>query len=230
MRNCCLRYAVLSLFLTLVACARLPEYAKPRTIQSDGIPKSAPNAFTYRQLTTEDFRATSLPENLSAHAKAINAQSAISIRITADSDYSISRWSRVDEMYVGTVNHLAFEAVMMPDSSWWNPKINAAMARYVLQHEQIHFALTEIAARKLTGDARKWASNFSVIRQTPQEVRSEILEQIDALIDSAIKANQKRHLKFDKDTSLFYAPSWQAWWLEVVEKELRKTGSGTHVR
>jgi len=230
MRNRFFRYAVLSLSLTLVtACAQLPEYAKPRMIQIDGIPKVIPTGFTYRQLTREDFRATSLPENLSTHGESINAQAATQIRITADSNISITRWPFIDPIgYLGSINHLAFEAVMIPDNSWWNPKIKAAMAGYVLQHEQIHFALTELAARKLTQDALKWASNLSVIRETPQQVYSEIVQQIKGMINSAMAANQKRHLKFDEHTSLYYSPSWQAWWLEKVEEELKQTESGKH--
>ena len=201
MRNRSLRYGVLWLLLTsLITCTRLPEYAKPHTIQIEEIHKSIPTAFTYRQLTPKDFRATSLPENLSMHEKSIQAHSAFTIRMTADSKLTISRWFLSDGInYCGIINHLAFEAVMIPDNSWWNPKINAD---YVLQHEQIHFALTELAARKLTKDARKWASNLYVIKQSPQEVSSEVAQQIKAMINSAIKANQKRHLKFDEDTSL----------------------------
>lgn len=230
MRNRSLRYGVLWL-TSLIACAQLPEYAKPRTIQIDEIHKSTPTVFTYRQLTPKDFRTTSLPENLSTHEKSINANSAITIRITADSKFSITRCPFLDQInYCGSINHLAFEAIMIPDNSWWNPKINAAMTGYVLQHEQIHFALTELAARKLTKDAQKWALNLLVIKQSPQEVYSEIGQQIKAMINSAIKANQKQHLKFDKDTSLFYNPSWQAWWLEKVEKELKQTEWGMHGR
>ncbi len=119
---------------------------------------------------------------------------------------------------------------MIPDNSWWNPKIKGAMTGYVLQHEQIHFALTELAARKLTSDARKWASNIFVIKQSPQEVYSEIIQQIKSMINSAMEANKKRHLRFDEDTSLFYNPRWQAWWLERVEKELKQTESGIYGR
>ena len=230
MRNRSLRYALLLLSLTsLIACAQLPEYAKPRRIQIDEIHKIILTGFTYRQLTPEDFRATSLPENRSVHGKSIKAQSVTTIRITVDSNFSITRGPALDQInYYGSINHLAFEAVMIPDNSWWNSKIEAAMTGYVLQHEQIHFALTELAARKLTRDARKWASKLSVIKQSPQQVYSEIVQQIKGMINSAIEANQKRHLKFDEDTSLFYNPSWQAWWLEMVEKELKQTESGIH--
>ena len=232
MRHLSPRYTVLSLSLTLVtACAQLPEYAKPRTIQIKEVDKVTPTGFTYRQLTREDFRAPSLPENMSTHGKSINAQSVTTIRITADSNFSVIRRSFLDQIdYLGRINHLAFEAVMIPNNSWWNPKIKAAMTGYVLQHEQIHFALTELAARKLTSDARKWASNLFVIKQTPQEVYSEIVQQIKGMIKSAMEDNQTRHLKFDEDTSLFYSPSWQAWWLGRVEKELKETESGIHGR
>jgi hypothetical protein len=232
MRNRSLRYALLLLSLTsLIACAQLPEYAKPRRIQIDEIHKIILTGFTYRQLTPEDFRATSLPENRSVHGKSIKAQSVTTIRITVDSNFSITRGPALDQInYYGSINHLAFEAVMIPDNSWWNPEIEAAMTGYVLQHEQIHFALTELAARKLTRDARKWASKLSVIKQSPQQVYSEIVQQIKGMINSAIEANQKRHLKFDEDTSLFYNPSWQAWWLEMVEKELKQTESDIHGR
>jgi len=230
MRNRSLRYAVLSLSLiSVIACIRLPEYAKPRTIQIDH--KSIPTGFTYRQLTPKDFRATSLPENLSTHGESFNAQSSITIRMTADSNFTITRFSLWDQInYSCSINHLAFEAIMIPDNSWWNPKINAAMTGYVLQHEQIHFALTELAARKLTSDARKWASNIVVIKQSPQEAYSEIIQQIKSMINSAMEANKKRHLKFDEDTSLFYNPSWQAWWFGRVEKELKQTESGIYGR
>jgi len=220
-------YAVLSLSLTwITACAQLPEYAKPRRIQIDEITNFSPTNFTYRRLTPDDFRATSLPENLSTHGERINAQSAIQIHMTADSSFSITRWPFFDQInYTGSITHLAFEAVMIPDNSWWSPKIKPEISGYVLQHEQIHFALTELAARKLTTEAQKWASNLLVVRQTPQEVNSEIVQQIKDMINSAMEANQKRHEEFDKDTSLFYSPSWQAWWLETVQEELKQTES-----
>jgi hypothetical protein len=126
-----------------------------------------------------------------------------------------------------TVPHYRDERVLLEVSRganrWWNSKIKTAVTAYVLQHEQIHFALTELAARKLTNDARKWASNLSVIKQTPEQVYSEIAQQIKGMINSAMEAKQKRHLKFDEDTFLFYNPSWQAWRLETVEKELKQT-------
>jgi hypothetical protein len=232
MWNRSLKYAVLSLSLTwVIACAQLPDYAKPRLIQRDEIRMVNATGFTYRPLTLEDFRAASLPENLSTHGGHINAQSAILIRLTADSKFNIAPWPFLDQIhYLGSMNHLAFEAVMIPENSWWNPKIKPAITGYVLQHEQIHFAITELAARKLTRDAQKWAADLMVVKETTQQVYSEIVQQIKEMIKSAMEVNKKRHLAFDRDTSLFYNPSWQAWWLEMVEEELKQTESGRHRR
>jgi hypothetical protein len=226
-RNRPLRYTLLSLLLTWVtACAQLPDYAKPRTIQMEGIRQVISTGFTYRPLTPEDFRAASLPENWSIHGENINAQSAILIRLRADSKFSITPWPFGDQVnYLGSISHLAFEAVMIPDNSWLNPKVKPALTGYVLQHEQIHFALTELAARKLTRDSQKWASDLVVIKPTPKQVYDEIVQQVKEKINSALETSQKRHLEFDEDTSLFYKPSRQAWWLERVEEELKQTES-----
>jgi hypothetical protein len=125
--------------------------------------------------------------------------------------------------FFGRILHLAFEAVMIPERSWWNPKIQGEMRAYVLQHEQIHFALTELAARKLSSDSQEWASEVLVIKPTPQEVQAEFAQQIKHMISAAMEVNLKRQVKFDEDTSLFFNPRRQQWWSWTVEDELQQT-------
>lgn len=220
-----LRYAVLFLWLALtLACARLPEYARPRIVQAHEQRETLVTGFPYRPLTPVDFRAASLSEQPAEHAERINAHAAILIRLTADSSFRITSWDLYGQSYfLGSIGHLAFEAVMLPDRSWWNPKIPANMRGYVLQHEQIHFALTELAARQLTSDAHKWASDVLVIELTPQEVLVELARQINDRINAAMKVSLKRQTQFDEDTSLFYNPKWQQWWSSSVEDELKKS-------
>jgi hypothetical protein len=220
-----LTYAVLSLSMALVpACARLPEYARPRMVQADKLQKTLATGFAYRPLTPDDFRAASLSEQQAEHAERINAHVATLIRLTADSSFRITSGDLYGERYFfGRIRRLAFEAVMLPDRSWWNPKIPANMRGYVLQHEQIHFALAELAARRLTSDTQKWASDVLVIKPTPQEVRAELVRQIKDRINGAMEANVKRQAEFDEDTSMFFNPKWQQWWFRTVEKELKQT-------
>ena len=220
-----LRYAVLSLWLALtLACVRLPEYAQPHMVQVHELQKTLTTGFPYRTLTLADFRADSLSEQLVKHAERINANTAARIRLTADSGFRITSGNLYGQRYFfGRIEHLAFEAVVLPDRSWWNPKIPANMRGYVLQHEQIHFALVELAARQLTSDSHEWASDVLVMELTPQKVLAELTRQINDRINTAMKANLKRHAQFDKDTSLSYNPKWQQWWLSSVEDELKQS-------
>ena len=181
------------------------------------------NGISYRELTPEDFRAVSLSEQMSEHAERINAHAAIQIRLTADSSFSITHGDLYGQTYFfGKIEHLGFEAVMLPDRSWWNPRIAVNMRAYVLQHEQIHFGLTELAARQLARDSSKWASEILVIKPTPQEVRAELARQIKDRISTAMEANLKRQAEFDEDTSLFHSPKRQQWWSWTVEDELKR--------
>jgi len=221
-----IRYAVLSLSLVLIpACARLPEYARPRMVQAEDLQLTRTAGFPYRELTPEDFRAAALSEHLVEHAERINAHAATQIRLTADSGFRITSGDLYGQNYFfGRIERLGFEAVMLPDRSWWNPKMPASMRGYVLQHEQIHFALTELAARQLAGDCQKWAADVLVIQPTPQAVRAELARQIKERINAAMEANLKRQAEFDNETSLFFNPRRQQWWSWTVEDELKQIG------
>jgi hypothetical protein len=226
--NRAFRYVLLAILLALIAaCARLPEYARPRMVQTEEPDKALATAFPFRPLTLDDFRATSLSEHQLAHGDRIKAHSAIMMRVTADSRFKITNGEFFGQRYFfGKVEHLAFEAVMLPNRSWWNPTLAPNMRGYVLQHEQIHFALTEIEARQLTRDTQKWASEVMVIQPTPQAVRTELFQQVKEKINAAMEANLKRQGKFDEDTSLSFNPRWQQWWFDTVEKELEQTHRG----
>ena len=217
-------YAVLYMVLALIsACARLPEYARPHMDQAEDLQQMRAAGFPYRELTIDDFRATSLSEQFPERAEHINAHVATQIRLTADSNFRITSGELYGQRYfIGSVERLAFESVMLPDRSWWNPKIPANMRGYVLQHEQIHFALTELAARQLTKDSTKWASEVLAIKPTPQEVRAELARQIKDRVNAAMEASLKRQAEFDDDTSLFFNPRRQQWWAWTVEDELKR--------
>ena len=223
--SCFLRYAILSFWLALtVACAQLPEYARPRMVPFDEPQSTRLSGFPYRALQIEDFRAAFFPEELSVHAERINAHAATQIRLTADSSFKITSGDLYGQSYFfGRIDRLGFEAVMLPERSWWNPKIPANMRGYVLQHEQIHFALTELAARQLTSDSPKWTSDVLVIKPTPQGVQTELARQIKDRINAAMEVNLKRQAEFDEDTSLFFNPRRQQWWSWMVEDELKQT-------
>ena len=216
------KYSILILLLILLAgCAQLPEYAKPHIVEFENRQISQKQGFTYRELSVDDFQAQSLPENLVSHAQNIAAHACCRIRTTKDAQYKITRGYLNQQIhYFGSIKYVAFEAVMIPDCSWLNPSVAEEKLDYVLQHEQIHFALMELAARELTREAKEEAQNFIAIQSSYNAAQSEIAIKIKEMVRSANKAVLKDHTAFDEETSLYFDPESQQRWLERVEEQL----------
>lgn len=216
---------LMQLFLLLSGCAHLPEYARPHIMEIDNKKEGLKKEITYRQLTVDDFKALKLQENIEPNAKSISAHTCCRIRVAKDSKFMITGGYLNQQIYYfGSIKYVAFEAVMDPECSWLNPKISGKKLEYVLEHEQIHFALMEIAARKLTQEARKEAKTFIAIQSTYENTRKEISAKIRGMLRSANQAALKEHTSFDEDTSLGFNPESQRRWLDWIEDELFKKG------
>ena len=211
----------LILLALLSGCARLPDYAMPRAGILVNESAMVEDAFAYRQLTRADFKATTLPPDQAMHAASINAHTCTRIRPAKNSRFTVSR-ARYGEslIYIGSIERITFEAIMIPDCSWWNPEMPDKNRSYVLQHEQIHFALVELTARRLTVNAREAVKTFMAIHPTPEAVRAEVAAAVRQWIRSAMDESLAAHTTFDEATSLFHSPKRQQWWMEKVENEL----------
>lgn len=204
----------------MAACARLPEYARPR-FHDPGDAAVRREGFGLRVLTIEDFQADALPAKYSPYDQHINAHSCISIRPAAESKVRITRSVYGGKLfYVGSLPRIRFEAVFVPACSWWNPKVSGNRKAYVLQHEQIHFALTELAARRLTRDAREELQAYLSIHDSYRAVREELGTKLRDMAHAAMESSFAEHTDFDEETSLYHDPRAQQWWLEEVTERL----------
>lgn len=209
---------LLLLFLA-IGCATLPEYARPRRAPVNRETVDSSEGFAYRQLKRTDFRALSLPQELSGHEKQIQAHSCIQIRPTKDTKYNVvSNDYRGKTFYFGSIQYIAFEAFMLPSCSWWNPQMAQKRAGYVLEHEQIHFAITELATRRLTRQAQEAINTFLVIQPTRKQAADELTTLIKSLIKTATDESLKEHTAFDEDTSMTFNPKQQRWWLNRINR------------
>lgn len=177
----------------------------------------------YRELNIADFKAGSLPEDIKIWSDKLNAHTAIIIRPVKDVKLLVSA-TRMNgrPVFVGTTEGLAFEAVMVPEKSWWSRRIPASRRPYVLQHEQIHFALMEIAARRLTSNVQKKADGMVVFGGSSHEVAKSMQDAISRMIEEARQEIFKEHMAFDEDTSGYFVPGVQQKWADKVNSELRK--------
>jgi hypothetical protein len=172
-------------------------------------------------LSVDDFQAASLPSEYSQFDHHINAHSCISIRPAPNLKVHITRGKHQGRVfYMGRIPEVTFEAIFVPACSWWNPELDAKRKAYVLEHEQIHFALAELAARKLNRDVREELKDYVVINNTLGKVQEELKAKLRGIAHAAMQASFEDHTEFDEETSLFHNPRAQRWWLEDVQKRL----------
>lgn len=107
----------------------------------------------------------------------------------------------------GVVLDFSVESFFEPKESWSKPE---KQSQHILNHEQIHFDITELHARKL----RKQLKNERFTRKIKNEV-----EQIYLRIEGQRKAMQQ---KFDAETKHSLNVEKQLGWERFIAKELTK--------
>jgi len=218
------RMALVLLVGLLAGCAQLPEYARPQFRAPGSAMSGGGEGFTYRPLTIEDFKAVSLPPEYDRFDHHINAHSCISIRPAPDTQARITQGVyQGQSFYMGSIPKIIFEAVFVPGCSWWSPEVPERRKAYVLQHEQIHFALAELSARKLTREAREELKDYLAINDSYREVQAELAAKLASMARAAMETSFEEHTDFDEDTSLFFDPRAQREWLEDIEARLAET-------
>jgi len=202
---------------TASAPSGLPDYAKPdaRALGSGDYEIAHP--IPYRALTRADFRATSPPAAIAQHASMMGAYTCAAV-IPEEKPRLGVVYDAGTRRYVARVERMGVNGLMDPDCSWWNPNPTGLPADYILEHEQIHFALVEIEARKLAAmldgmDAR--GGDASAAAQ-------ELQRKVQLAIDTATAVIVRRNTDFDRETSGRYQPEAQARWLARAQAELAR--------
>lgn len=216
------RFASLLPLSLLLACASatppsapssLPDYARPRaqTMRRDDY--AATDVTRYRQLTREDFRATRPPAAIAGNEKHMGAYTCATIVPQGDSRVVVA--SRPDGTRVARLDDTRFHAEMDRGCSWWNRETRLDPA-YILEHEQIHFAMTEVQARRLTAQVR----GLEAIARDPQRTTEELQRGYQRMAEEATQALVRDSTRFDEDTSFNFSPEVQRRWRRTVEQQL----------
>jgi hypothetical protein len=208
--------------MLLVACSTLPDHARPQAEVRDPSAYRATDPIRYRAITRADFRAATPPAQVAAHAKSFGAFTCASIVPKGVTRARIEP-DREPGIWVGRFENTAFRAEMDRACSWWNPEQVPVPAAYVLEHEQIHFALTEIVARRLGARLRE----VRLRTDSPASAGAELQKRYDALLEASRTELLDTSTEFDDDTSGSYQPERQARWLARVESELARTRDPT---
>jgi len=206
--------------------AALPEYAAPKGRVVEASSLDSTDVIGYRTITRGDFRGSQAPSEFATVADRVGAATCGQVRTTSDTLFLIS-WRQETpsspKQHWVEIKKLGFMALMDRRCSWWNPKTAARAPAYVLEHEQIHFALYELGARKLNAEVEGIKQAMVVRGSSQQQVQAHAQQ---ALNDALVKATEKlvaRNREFDQDTSLGYRPDRQRDWLQRVNDELAAT-------
>ncbi len=207
--------------LALLLCGGggLPEFAQPRG--SVGIAFDAGDAIPYRSLTRDDFRGSEPPPHLAPHRERIGAATCAWIVTTPETAVAIAPLpDRGAPEYQAVPVALGFQAFMDRSCSWWNDEQGDLAADYVLEHEQIHFALFELAARRLNARAREISESVTAVGATPEEAADVAEQRLRAVLERVLGEALERNREFDEETSFGHSEQRQRVWKQQVEHEL----------
>jgi hypothetical protein len=169
----------------------------------------------YRALSRDDFRASSMLPHLSAHAAGLGAYTCAFVIPDRDAQIRVERRGERGD-YVASARALSYRAEIDRSCSWWNADQRQLSEAYVLEHEQIHFALAEIHARRLTGRTRRLES----AGESPSAAAEALQTRIEQEMAAALEELREESTRFDEETSGVHDPARQARWLADVERRL----------
>jgi len=201
-------------------CAGLPEHARPKKLASGKF--SMADAITYRRLARTDFKGEHHPSGRDERARATTC-----LRVQWRIDEQSVQYEYAESEDGGRVVNVkaknpVFQAYMDRSCSWWNPKSTGLGQFYLLEHEQIHFAFYEIAARRWNKEID--SIEFQIKAGDQQAMRQDMISNINRFLEPRYAALNKRNLEFDKDTSMAYRPKKHKRWLDTVRQELSALG------
>ena len=216
-----LRQFFLTILLAgLAGCASLPEYAAPKQVTIDYDDSTPRDSIAYRSLFRKDFRGAEPPPEFDermaavtcAHIEPIIDREGIVIDEAAMRDGS--------DGYHITLNNLRFRALLDRNCSWWNPEVSSLEEDYILQHEQVHFALFEVAARE-------WTEAPPVELRVKAGSRTEMLakmrQQFERHLEQQMAELMALNREFDEQTSVGYDPEKQQEWWDRIQARLAET-------
>lgn len=215
----CVTLAVLALGVGLPASTANAQ-ARPRAFDPELLRTG--DLIRYRAIDSSDFLAEEPPAEAAGLHGRLGA--ATCVFLATDPDTSIRTVARAPDRDRGLVRaeveSLGFIAFMDRECSWWNSAPLALPREYVLQHEQIHFALFEIAARQLNTRVDELTRQLRTVAASQRDAVEVLERRIDAEMQAAINAVLERSNAFDRDTSRSYRQDRQSWWWETVIREL----------
>jgi hypothetical protein len=211
--------------VALIACAAIPEYAVLKGDLIDPGSVGMSDVISYRTITRADFKGERPPPAFAPHIDRLGAVTCAQVITGADTQLSIQPARSPDgkTIYRARPHHLRFHARMDRRCSWWNPRDVGLPQDYILEHEQIHFALFELEARRLNTSIQSIAARIQATAPSPEEAAQLAWKQLEGHVRERLDEIFARSRRFDQETSMGHNPVQQKRWWKRVQSELAAT-------
>jgi hypothetical protein len=193
----------------LVGCTPPPE---PRSIRSGF---DTTDVVPYRPLTRDDFRASSATGFTFAEEERIGASTCTKIVVRPG-----VVTQAIGSAYIASLDAPIFFSVMSRTCSFWSPAEDMP-AEQVLEHEQIHFAIDELEARRLNARANEIVARIHTAGTDLGSVSQRAQAELRSILEVAQKAALERGTVFDYQVARDRVRQRQ--WLHKIEAELEVT-------
>jgi hypothetical protein len=167
----------------------------------------------YRELTPDDFAAPRPPRHLVRHGESPDSYFCGAIAGRANPELEITSAA---DLYEVAILDPGYRARANPRCSWLDPDLGSRARRYALEHEQVHFGLLEVEARRLNREIRALRLAVSELRDAAPASQG----AVDRLLDAASDRYLERSRRFDAETSHLSKQAVQSRWRERVEAQL----------
>lgn len=200
----------------------LPAYARPRGRILDPADYDGTDVISYRALKRGDFKGVNPPSDMAPYRDRLGATTCAYIVTTAETQVFVRpvRAPGGSVLYEAIPKDLGFRAQMDRSCSWWNSEQSTLKTDYVLEHEQIHFALFELEARRLNAEVHRLSGSLKSTDSTLQGARRGVQSRLEHVLSESLRGVLARSHAFDEETSMGYRPEQQKVWLHRVESEL----------
>jgi hypothetical protein len=199
-----------------LAC--LQSEAEISRLQGDLIP--------YRQLTREDFRASHMGK-VHLVVEVPGGHVAAHVGLT----FLCIGQPRTEELAPGNVvaemDGLQYVVLLDRDESWWNPQPTPTPERWILRHEQGHFDLAELYARRLDRGAADDMARIRGQGATVAGAISDFAVRWAQHLATARKEFEDLEDQYDRETAHGTIPKAQTRWFERIQRELASTRADT---
>jgi hypothetical protein len=213
--------------ITIVAicggCAS--SYTPPITTYDEPGTSDLSDTVEYRTLTRADFQATTLPNG--GKGIPLHASAALfgAIEVAPEFSWFVTQLKTGSDstLFEATAHNLRFQAIMDPKTSWWREELDSVSTAYVLEHEQIHFAIFELGARRLNARITEIAASVRAVGRTIDDARRAANARLEEELRASDQDVAMRQGQFERETANGKLRDRQKEWWSRIQAELVST-------